>query len=603
MCKMNIDSFQQVVIDADFCVVGGGMAGVCAAVAAARHGAKTVLVQDRPMLGGNASSEIRMWICGAVGRNVKETGILEEIQLENLRYNPSLNYNLWDHILINFVQRQKNMTLLLNCSCDGVEMDGFRIKAVKAWQLTTEKRYTINAKYFADCSGDSVLRVSGAEFRAGREARSEFNESHAPEVADNKTMGNSVLIQTKQTSVHRPFEAPPWAHSFDAKNFHRYLDPRDNYWWIETGGEQDTIADAEEIRDELLKIVYGVWDLTKNTTRLGKSYDIEWIGILPGKRENIRYVGDHILNQNDVEKQGKFDDMVAYGGWSMDDHHPAAFYHPGAPTIFHPAPCPYGIPFRSLYSKNIDNLYFAGRNISTTHMAMSSTRVMGTCAILGQAVGTAAAIGVRENMDPRTIYENRITELQNTLMDDDCWIPWHTREIPKLSRNAKLIAESEGDVELLRNGMDRGNYGPNGGVSDEEAAARRLVDSGKVADTNCFLADFGSYIEYHFDKPTLVSEARIVFDSNVRDMSLKRMACSYPENGYEKELPETLVKEFSIKVQKKKDSDEWKEITYVEDNFQRLVRIPIDEKVTAVRLIPEASWGSEMAHIFAFDVR
>ncbi len=589
-----INDFQQVEIQADFCVVGGGMAGVCAAVAAARHGAKTVLVQDRPMLGGNASSEIRMWICGAVGYNVKETGILEEIQLENMRYNPTLQYNIWDHILMNFVQRQKNLTLLLNCTCNGVEMDGNRIKAAKAWQLTTEKSYTIYAKVFADCSGDSVLRVSGAEFRAGREAKSEFNESHAPEVADNKTMGNSILIQTKYTGQHNSFEPPPFAHAFQEKGFHRGLNPRDNFWWIETGGEQDTIADSEEIRDELLKIVYGVWDLTKNSSKgYGRNYDLEWIGCLPGKRENIRYVGDHILNQNDVEKQGKFDDMVAYGGWSMDDHHPAAFYHPGAPTIFHPAPCPYGIPFRSLYSKNIENLYFAGRNISATHMAMSSTRVMGTCAIMGQAVGTAAAIGIRENLSPRGVYEKRIEELQNTLMDDDCWIPWHTREIPKLTKNAKLMAESEGDAELLRNGLDRGDYTSND----------RRPENGAVTDENRFAADFGSYIEYHFDKPVVVNEVRLVFDSNVRDMALKRMACSYPENGYNVELPDTLVKEFSIKVQKQKNSDEWKEIAYVEDNYQRLVRIPVNEKVTAIRLTPEASWGADSAYIFAFDVR
>ncbi len=579
---MKTDSFLQVDLNADFCVVGGGMAGICAAVAAARHGAETILVQDRPMLGGNASSEIRMWICGAVGTNVKETGILEEIQLENLRYNPGLQYNIWDHILINFVQRQKNLKLLLNCSCDGVTMDGNRIQSISAWQMTTQKRFHISAKYFADCSGDCVLRVSGAQCRMGREARSEFNESHAPEVADSKTMGNSVLVQTKYTGTHRPYEAPPWAHVFEAKGFHRGLNPRDNFWWIETGGEQDTIADAEEIRDDLLKIVHGVWSLTKNSPKgIGKNFDIEWMGVLPGKRESYRYIGDHILTQNDIEKQGKFDDMVAYGGWSMDDHNPAAFYHKGAPTIFHPAPCPYGIPFRSLYSKNVENLYFAGRNISCTHMAMSSTRVMGTCAIEGQAVGTAAAIGVQNSLDPRGVYEQRIEELQKTLMEDDCWLPWHAREISKLTKNAKLRAESEGDVEVLRNGIDRG-------IGEE---------------TNCFEADFESYIEYHFDKPTVVNEVRLVLDSNVRDMACKRMPCTYPKDGYAVELPETLLKEFAIEVEKKKDSDEWKEVVYVEDNFQRLVKIPVNERVTAIRLVPMASWGASKAYVFSFEVR
>ncbi len=579
---MNDNSFQQIDLNTDFCVVGGGMAGVCAAVAAARRGAKTILVQDRPMLGGNASSEIRMTIGGAGGNNRKETGILEEIQLENIRYNPGMQYCIWDHILINFVQRQKNLKLLLNCSCDGVTMDGNRIQSITAWQMTTQKRFHISAKYFADCSGDCVLRISGAELRRGREARSEFNESHAQEAADNKTMGNSILLETKYTGTHRPYEAPPWAYLFEAKGFHRGLGVRDNYWWLEVGGEQDTVADAEEIRDELLKIVHGVWALVKNHPRgFAKNLELEWMGILPGKRESFRYIGDYTLTQNDIERQGKFDDIVAYGGWGMDDHNPAAFYFKGAPNLYFPAPSPYGIPFRCLYSGNIDNLYFAGRNISCTHIAMSSTRVMATCAIEGQAIGTAAAIGVQYSLDPRGVYEQRIGELQKNLMEDDCWIPWHSREVSEITRNAMLRAESGGDVEVLRNGIDRGIDGA----------------------TNCFEADFESYIEYHFDKPTEINEVRLVFDSNLLDMEYKMMPYVFPKDGFAKELPETLLKEFAIEVQKKKDSDEWKEIVYVEDNFQRLVRIPVHERVTAIRLIPLASWGYEKAKIFSFEVR
>ncbi len=580
---MNMTKFDEVALSADFCVVGGGIAGICAAVAAARHGAKTVLVQDRPMLGGNASSEIRMWICGVMEANYKEAGILEELQLENMRYNPSLQYNTWDHIMIDFVQRQKNLTLLLNCTCDGVEMDGSRIRAISAWQLTTQKRYKISAKSYADCSGDSVLRVSGAEYRWGREARSEFNESHAPEVADSKTMGNSILLQTRWTGEpHKPFEPLPWAYIFEEKGFHRGFDPRDNYWWIETGGEGDTIADTEANREDLLKIVYGVWDMVKNSRKgYAKNLELEWVGVLPGKRENVRYEGDHIMTENDIEKQGRFEDVVAYGGWPMDDHHPAAFYHKPFPNQNFATPRPYGIPFRALYSRNIDNLYFAGRNISCTHMAMSSTRVMGTCALMGQAVGTAAAIGARDGLDPRGVYEKRINELQETLMDDDSWLPWHTRRIPEISKNAVLMAESEGNVEVLRGGVDRDLPGQD----------------------NCFQAEFGSYIEYHFAEPTQISEIRLVFDSDLVEYARKRMPAHYPRGGYDVALPETLVKEFAVKVQKSADSDEWTEVAYVEDNFQRLVRIPVDEKVTAVRLIPEASWGSETARIFGFDVR
>ena len=578
---MVTETIRTIPLDTDFCVVGGGMAGVCAAVAAARHGAKTVLVQDRPMLGGNASSEIRMWICGAVGTNVKESGILEEIQLENLRWNPSLHYNIWDHILMNFVQRQENLTLLLNCSCDGVHTEDSRIVSITAWQLTTQKRFEIRAKYYADCSGDSILRYSGAEFRCGREAKSEFNESHAQDTADNKTMGNSILFQTKDSNRHDPFEAPPWAHVFQEKGFHRPLLIRDNFWWMEYGGELDTIADSEEIRDELLKIAYGVWSLCKNSRKgIGRDYDLEWIGVLPGKRENIRYVGDYILTQNDIEKQGRFDDIVAYGGWPFDDHVPAAFYYKGNPNTFHSTPCNYGIPFRALYSRNISNLYFAGRNISCTHMAMSSTRVMGTCSVVGQAVGTAAAIGVRDELDPREIYENRMAELQNTLMDDDCWLPGHAFPVPDLTTRAHLQAESDCDAELLRDGKYRDSAEGN----------------------EYFTAEFGSYIEYHFKKPTFVSEVKLVFDSNLRDMAAKRMRCYYPADGISAEMPEELIKEFAVKVQTAGEDSPWEEIVYCEDNCKRLVRIPVGKKVTAVRFIPEASWGLDEARIFAFEL-
>ena len=142
---------------------------------------------------------------------------------------------------------------------------------------------------------------------------------------------------------------------------------------------------------------------------------MEWIGALPGKRENIRYVGDHILVQKDIEAQGKFDDIVAYGGWPFDDHSPKAFYDKGAPTTFHNTPNPFGIPFRALYSKNIENLYFAGRNISMTHAAMSSARVMATCALLGEAVGEAANVAREFGLTPQGVYDEKLDLLQQPL--------------------------------------------------------------------------------------------------------------------------------------------------------------------------------------------
>ena len=191
---------------ADFCVVGGGLAGMCAAIAAARHGAKVVLMHDRPVLGGNASSEIRMWICGARGPNNRETGIVEEIQLENLYRNTSVSYAIWDAILYEKVRFQPNLTLLLTCSCTDLGMDGSRIRWVRGWQGTAETWHTVEATLFADCSGDSILApLSGAEFRVGREAASEFGEQMAPEAADRKTMGMSCLIQARETESPQPF--------------------------------------------------------------------------------------------------------------------------------------------------------------------------------------------------------------------------------------------------------------------------------------------------------------------------------------------------------------------------------------------------------------
>ncbi len=207
-----------------------------------------------------------------------------------------------------------------------------------------------------------------------------------------------------------------------------------------------------------MRTTYGVWDYIKNHAperALAENWAVEWIGSLPGKRENRRYVGDHILTQNDVRAGGAFDDIVAYGGWSMDDHHPAGVLYPGKPTIFHPAPSPYGIPYRCLYSRNIANLLFAGRNISVTHAALSSTRVMATCAVLGQAAGTAAALCIRHGCEPRSLSGGpRLGELQQTLMDDDCWLPGRRREVSCLARSAALSSDGR-DAPLLWDGLDR----------------------------------------------------------------------------------------------------------------------------------------------------
>jgi hypothetical protein len=583
--KMQIRGFETISHQVDVCVVGGGMAGLIAAVTAARHGAKVLLMQDRPVLGGNASSEIRMWICGARGADAKETGLLEEILLANYYRNRSRKYALWDTILYEKARYQPGLELLLNCACQEVNIEGdpqspsgAHIVSVKGWQSTTQTYHEVRASCFADCSGDSVLRISGAEFRLGRESQEEFHESHAPQEADQRTMGNTLLLQTRESGIHQPFLPPAWARKFREEDLpNRYLTPTgENFWWLEVGGMGNTISQAEELRDELLSIGLGVWDLIKNhPDGRARNWELEWIGALPGKRENIRYVGDHMLTQGDILAGGNFSDTVAYGGWTMDDHHPGGLWYRGPATIFHETPSPYGIPYRSLYSANIGNLFFAGRNISASHMAMSSTRVMATCALCGQAVGTAAALAVQYSCSPRAVGRDHLAELQANLMDDDAYLPGFTRPIAPLSRCAGL-AVSGGDAQPLRSGIDR---------------VISTADNG-------WWAQPSDCATYTFESPRHISRVRLVFDSNQADT--KRMPCWYPKEGTDVEMPAILPRAFAVDILDSTGS--WQRLHLVEDNALRLVRLPVEVEAGAIRFVPLRAWGEGQAHIMAFEV-
>ena len=588
-----MEEFKTIRHEADFCVVGGGLSGLCAAVAAARHGAKVILMQERPMLGGNASSEVRMWVCGAHGENNQETGLVEEMMLENLYRNPDRNYSVWDGILYELAAYSDGIELLLNCSCMDCGMEDGALRWVKGWQMTTQTFHVVSAPLFADCSGDSVLApLTGARFRMGREARSEFGEDIAPEVADKKTMGMSCMIQARQETTPNEFIPPRWAHHYTREDLPYRVpnmdNPMENFWYLELGGEYDSIADSEWLRDELLRMAYGLWDYVKNAPEnkeKNRFWHLDWVGILPGKRESRRYEGDYIMTQHDVRAGGHFDDLVAYGGWSMDDHHPGGFRSPDRPTIFHPAPSPYGIPYRCMYSVNVPNLMFAGRNISVTHTAMSSTRVMATCATIGQAVGTAAAIAVRDHLSPREVGEKRMEELQQTLMEDDCYLPFHTRRVPELTQNARLEC-SASDAENLRNGLDRPVDGRDNGA---------VVSKGEA-------------IAYHFEAPRAVRRVRVVFDSDLNRTTLpecesrrhRNMLHNRPLNWPEAAVPSTLVRSFRVEGVKADGTA----VTLAEETnyHQRLFLLDTAGTYAAVRLIPLDTWGAEKCHIFSFDV-
>ena len=593
---MNNLLLKSITHETDLCVIGGGIAGLLAAISAARNGAKVIIMQDRPVFGGNASSEIRMWIRGAHGRNLKETGILEELALENIYRNPSLNFNIWDSVLYEKVRYQKGIEILLNCSCLDAEMDGNRINTITGWQLTTQTYHIVKAKIFADCSGDSILvPLTGAECRMGREGSDEFGESIEPPEGDKKTMGMSCLIQLRDTGKPQKYIAPFWANKYNKGDLPYRLggDPhwqKDNFWWIELGGEFDSITDTENMRDELLKINFGVWDYIKNSGEYkSENWELDWMGFLPGKRESRRYVGDLILNQNHVSEGGRFEDIIAYGGWSMDDHHPSGIRTTEKPTIFHPAPSPYGIPYRVLYSRNIENLMFAGRNISATHAALSSTRVMATCGVMGQALGTAAAIAVKNNLTPKQIFEFKIKELQQKLMEDDCYLPFINRDFSSLTKSGK-ITSTAGNTEVLSNGIER-----------ETNQAKNYWCGGKDV-----------FIEITFDKPSQINGIRIIFDSDLNRDSWKDeyfglniikdypMRCSIPLHGYNVNLPETLVKAFSLEYI---DEQGLRHMFYEENNnYQRLRKIEADIIAVKIILRFKETWGSNEIHLFSFEV-
>ena len=597
-----------VVHNTDVCVVGGGIGGMFTAISAARHGAKVVLMQDRPVLGGNASSEIRMWISGAGTRvrDLQETGIMEELQLENMHRNPRRNFTTWDALLYEMVRFEPNIELLLNCTCCDAAMDGSRIESVRGFQLTTYKWHEVHAKIFVDSSGDSILApLTGAEYKVGREAKSEYNEEFGLEQADNHTMGMSILIQCRETDHPISYTPPAWAYDFpddDAMNNkpHDLHAINTNFYWVELGGMQDSIGDTEEVRDELLKIAFGVWDHMKNHGDHGaKNWDLEWIGFLPGKRESRRYVGDYVLTQHDVENCTPFVDTIAYGGWQIDNHLPGGFRMDakgGAHLQKRRLSEPYPIPFRSLYSHNIENLMFAGRNISASHVAFSSTRVMGTIGLLGQAAGTGAAIAVHHDLTPRQACQQYITEIQDTLMEDDCFLPGLRRKIAPLSKEATLTCDY-GDCSDLINGLDRRIWGK---------------DNGYFGKTN-------KAVTYTFSEPKHVAGFRLVVDSDLNREFVEGnpdglnttsvMFYPYSHNQTTFGFPKCMIKHYKIEAQG--EDGQWRVVYEDKENHQRFIKQPLDITARAVRFIPLSTYfsetkvedyGSSVAHIFNFEV-
>lgn len=584
----------------DFVVVGGGVAGVCAALAAARNGRKVVLVQDRSVLGGNASSEIKMHIVGADvhGRRpgARESGLIEEFRLEDAARNPHRSYSQWDLLLYEKVTSEPNILLLLDTDCTGCGVDSStdgrrRIIWIDAVRQSTEETFTIHAPTFADCSGDGRLGVeAGADFTVGREAKSAFGESLALEVADRQTLGSSILFTARRYDTPQVYQAPPWVRRFQKDEFKlRPFDGYDyGYWWAEWGGQLDTITDNPAIRHELLRIALGIWDYVKNSgEHPGSSHwSLEWVGALPGKRESRRFFGPYVLTQQDLEAGRIFEDSVAYGGWPLDLHPPSGVDAPEEWPCHHThLKNLYSIPLRALCSRNVTNLFFAGRNISATHVALASTRVMATCAVIGQAIGTAAALA--PTLGKRAITDHfstaEISRLQQQLLRDDAFLPGITNSDSKdLAKTAKVSASSAtpGNAPAsVTDGITRvlqSNFGP---WADD---ATHRWESATLPAT----------LELGWTSPQLIAEIHLTFDSGFeRELTLS--ASDHATRKMIRGAQPELVREYAILL------DDAVVCTVVDNVVRkRIHRLGTPVKASRLRVAVKATNGIARARIF-----
>ena len=576
-------------VDYDVAVVGGGAAGICAAVAAARNGSKTVLVQDRPVLGGNASSEMHVHLNGVnniKGKAERETGIIEELLLHNRFENEQESYPVFDHVLYDFVVREPNLTLMLNTQAIEAIMEGNKIKSALCWQGTTEAMYTINAPIFIDCSGDGLLAATaGAEYRTGMEGKAEFNETYAPDEPDGWQMGATLIMESKD--MGRPMKySPP---SYAIKYTHEGASPRrkftgfqDGIWWIEVGSDDDIIADYETNRHKLMGYLHGVWDYIKNSGKFPEAENLalDWVGSLPGRRESRRFIGDYIVSERDMTEYKHFEDAVAYGGWSLDEHNPGGIENLSEPPSYfhHHFDEVYQFPFRSLYSKNVHNLMFAGRNVSQTHIALSSSRIMATCALMGQAVGTAATICNKKNIFPREVAQKHIKELQEQLLRDDVFIPKRPANDPNdLAKKASLIfgsTTSTGDAKKLTNGMSR----------DIDGSINHWQSDGLPAE-----------LHMEWESPISLSAVEIKCDTNVKRNIMMRKD-SRNDELFGNSVPKEMLKSLSLEG---RVNGSWVNLGTIKNNRTRLIKLKFESiKVTAIKVKMTETYGASNAKLF-----
>lgn len=533
----------------DLVVVGGGMAGTCAAVSAARLGLDVALIQNRPVLGGNNSSEVRVHLGGkihlppypAIGGVVRE---LDSGHHGNAQ--PAENYG--DDQKLKVVQAEKSLHLFLNTHACGVEKEGDRIAAVVARDIRSGKQLRFAGRVFADCTGDGTIGfLAGADYRYGRESREQTGEQLAVEKADRQTMGTSIMWYSAETDRPSSFPECPWAIQFNEKNYQRAVSGN---WNWETGFRRDQVDEFELIRDHGLRAVYGNWAYQKNRAPDKERYanrKLSWVAFVGGKRESRRLLGDVVLRQQDVDSQRAFPDACVTSTWSIDLHLPIqSDQFPGeefrSRAIFHHIK-PYAIPYRCLYSRNVENLFMAGRNISVTHVALGTVRVMRTTGMMGEVVGMAAEVCKRYDARPRDVYSNYLDELKAHMTRGVGKLPvpepprppkppqWLKTAGENLARAAKVTVSST---------HQKAHY-PAGNVNDGRVSytdnGLRYVSGPELPDT----------VMLTWERPQTVSAVRIVTGQSggpegprtpITDFVLQ-----YHDGSDFKDVPETKVSE------------------------------------------------------------
>jgi hypothetical protein len=408
----------------DFVIVGGGMAGTCAAISAARLGVKVALIQNRPVLGGNNSSEVRVHLGARInlepypnlGNLVNEIGPQKGGNAQPKDY-----YE--DDKKLKAVMNEENISLFLNYHANAVEVKDGSIVKVFAENIETGEKRAFSAPLFADCTGDGTIGyLAGAEYMSGRESRDEFNEPTAPEVADNLTMGISVQWFSRDAGKPVGFPDIQWGLPWDDDKL--FAITRGDWDW-ETGMGKDMVRETEFIRDYGLLVVYSNWSYLKNHYSKKdefKNEELQWVAYIGGKRESRRLVGDYVLTENDLTNRNILSDGTAPTSWTIDLHYPdpeneKKFDGQAFRSIAkHIKIYPYPIPYRCLYSKNINNMMMAGRDISVSHVALGTVRLMRTGGMMGEVIGMAASVCKNRDVLPRQIYTDYFSDLEKLMI-------------------------------------------------------------------------------------------------------------------------------------------------------------------------------------------